>query len=113
MELSLPLPPSANHYYRCVGGATLISREGRGYRQTVGAALAAMRVTQLRGRLWVRVTLYPPDCRRRDLDNALKCLLDALAHGGVYADDSQIDHLDIQRGPVTPGGGVHVVVTEV
>lgn len=113
MDLSLPLPPSANHYYRRVGNATLISREGRRYRQTVSATLAAMRVQRLPGRLWVRVTLYPPDKRRRDLDNALKCLLDALAHGGAYADDSQIDRLDIRRGPVTPGGGVHVVITEV
>lgn len=113
MELSLPLPPSANHYYRRVGDATLISREGRRYREAVAGYLAALRVRPLAGRLWVRVVLYPPDRRRRDLDNVLKCLLDALAKGGAYADDSQIDRLDISRGPVTEGGGVHVLITEV
>ena len=40
-----------------------------------------------------------------------KALLDALEHGGVYADDGQIDRLEVERGPVTPGGSVRVVVS--
>jgi hypothetical protein len=31
MKLTLPYPPSVNHYYRRVGPRTLISREGREY----------------------------------------------------------------------------------
>lgn len=112
MELSLPLPPSANHYYRRVGRTTLISRAGREYRAAVKAALLAMGSPSVAGPLMVLVTVYPPDRRRRDLDNLLKCLLDSLQHGGLYRDDSMIDRIDIRRGHCTRGGGVHVEVRE-
>ncbi|MBX3378441.1 MAG: RusA family crossover junction endodeoxyribonuclease [Phycisphaeraceae bacterium] len=112
MELSLPLPPSANHYYRRVGRATLISRAGREYRATVKAKLLTMGAPSVTGPLTVLVSVFPPDRRRRDLDNLLKCLLDSLQHGGLYRDDSMIDRIDIRRGPCTRGGGVHVKVHE-
>ena len=41
LELELPVPPSINHYYRRVGPRTLISREGRAYREAVCTILAA------------------------------------------------------------------------
>ncbi len=108
----LPYPPSVNHYWRRVGFRTLISRGGRRYRREVIALLAADRAAPLRGRLEVVVHVFPPDNRRRDLDNLQKALCDALEHAGVYADDSQIDRLDVHRGPVVPGGKVIVQVTE-
>jgi len=54
--------------------------------------------------------VFPPDRRRRDLDNLQKALLDALAHGGAYHDDSQIARLTIQRRHVVPAGKVRVRV---
>jgi len=42
-----------------------------------------------------------------------KALLDALAKGGAYSDDSQIDRLEVERGPVTPGGKVLVEITRI
>jgi len=110
IELTLPFPPSVNHYWRRVGARTLISREGRCYRERIASILALRRVRAVPGRLAVRVTVHPPDRRRRDLDNAMKALLDALEHGGAYEDDSQIDHLDIRRGPVVREGKVAVQI---
>ena len=52
-----------------MGSRTVLSREGRHYRARVCAALAGMRVVRMNGRLEVRVTVCPPDNRRRDLDN--------------------------------------------
>ncbi len=101
-----------NHIWRRLGSRTIISREGRRYRKAVCAALAAMRVTAMLGRLSVRVTVCPPDARRRDLDNVQKALLDALAKGGAYRDDSQIDRLEVIRGPITPGGKVLVEISQ-
>ena len=104
IELELPYPPSVNHYYRRVGPRTLISREGRRFRERVCAALAAARVRQLTGPLHIEIEVYPPDRRRRDIDNVQKALLDALQHGGLYDDDSQIVKLDIEKlGCVSPG----------
>jgi len=108
ITIELPYPPSVNHYWRRVGARTLISREGRRYRDRIASILALRRVRPIAGALSVRVTVHPPDRRRRDLDNAMKALLDALEHGGAYEDDSQIDHLDIRRGPVIPEGKVAV-----
>lgn len=105
-----------NHIWRRVGARTVISREGRRYRRDVCAALAAVpggRAARMDGRLAVRVTVCPPDHRRRDLDNVQKALLDALAKGGVYRDDSQIDRLEVERGPVTLGGKVLVEIREI
>jgi hypothetical protein len=74
----------------------------------VQAELATQRVQHLTGRLAVTVDVHPPDRRRRDLDNALKALLDALEHGGAYRDDAQIDDLRVRRGVCVPGGCVWV-----
>jgi crossover junction endodeoxyribonuclease RusA len=53
---------------------------------------------------------FPPDRRRRDLDNIQKPVLDALEHAGVYEDDSQIDLLVTCRREVVPGGRILVMV---
>lgn len=103
-EVELPYPPSINHYWRRVGLRTLISREGRLFRQRVMAILAALGCEPLHGPLAVEVDVHPPDNRRRDLDNCLKSLFDALEHGGAYDDDSQVVRLTIvKREPVMGG----------
>ena len=112
LTIDLPYPPSVNHYWRRVGARTLISLKGRRYRDRVASILALRRVQPMTGSLAVRVTVHPPDRRRRDLDNAMKALLDALEHGGAYEDDSQIDHLDIRRGSVVPEGKVAVRIEQ-
>lgn len=50
------------------------------------------------------IDAYPPDRRRRDLDNILKPLLDVLEEYGVFPNDEQVDILTIRRrGPKKPG----------
>lgn len=102
--LELPYPPSVNHYYRRVGPRTLISREGRAYREKVCALLAARGVETLTGPVQVKVEVYPPDRRRRDIDNVLKALLDAIEKGGAYRDDSQIVRLVAEKHRPVEGG---------
>ena len=103
-EFELPYPPSINHYWRRVGPRTLISREGRRFRKNVMAILAAMQIEPMSGALEVDVKVFPPDRRRRDVDNVQKALLDALEHGGAYTDDSQIVRLSIEKGEPVDGG---------
>ncbi len=111
MRISLPWPPSVNRYWRSVGGRVLISRDGREYRQRVaGQVLEAGRPPRYAGELAVDILAWPPDRRRRDLDNVLKALLDAMEHAGVYEDDSQIGVILIRRGEVVAGGRVDVEV---
>lgn len=111
MEIELPFPPSVNHLWRRVGHRIIVSRRGREYRTSVCSILRGAQ--PMTGRLSVSIDLYPPDRRRRDLDNTQKALLDALAHGGAYLDDSQIDHLEINRRERFPNGKVIVRIEEI
>lgn len=110
MELTIPFPPSANRIYRNIRGRTLISREGRTYREVVRALLAGggPRKPPMGGRIALCMDAFPPDRRRHDLDNLLKLPLDALQDAGVYEDDSQVDLLITRRGPVSDGGSIRV-----
>ena len=113
MILALPYPPSLNRYYRTVKGRILISAEGRKYQATVADYIAESRTAAaLAGRLAVEISVFPPDRRRRDLDNVSKCLLDSLTKAGVWGDDEQIDLLLIRRGEPCWGGQVQVQVRE-
>lgn len=112
-SISLPWPPSVNHYWRRVGKVTKVSAEGRKYRQDVINLVAARQIEPLQDRLAVHVRAYPPDRRRRDLDNLPKALLDSMQHAGLYADDGQIDWLLIERGDVREGGSVEVHLREI
>lgn len=94
-RLELPWPPSLNHYYRHVGPRVLISKRGRDYRDAVAARLAAERTAKMNGKVSLRIDAYPPDNRRRDVDNLLKVVFDSLVGGGLFEDDSQIRHLEI------------------
>ncbi len=72
IEVKLPYPPSINHYGR-VGSRTLISREGRRFRQRLMAILSDMGVEPMSGPLEVDAEVFPPDNRRRDVDNVQDC----------------------------------------
>ncbi len=112
MTLSLPYPPSVNHYWRHFRGRTLISREGRAYRQDVCALLAGggPRKPPMGGRIALCMDAFPPDRRTRDLDNLLKASSDALQHAGIYEDDSQTDLLLVRRRESVRGGRLEVRV---
>lgn len=52
--------------------------------------------------------MYPPDNRKRDLDNALKVLLDSFERAGVYENDSQIKEIHATMMPALKPGKVVV-----
>lgn len=119
MKLVLPFPPSVNSYWRApnkgpLAGRHLVSADGRKYQSAACAAI----IEQLR-RLpkpsaelaAVEITLYPPDARRRDLENYNKALFDALTHAGVWEDDSQVKRMLVEWGPITPKGRVEITIT--
>lgn len=117
VTLTLPYPPSINHYWRHFRGRTVISQEGRTFRANVCALLAhapgsgnGPRRPPSGGRIALDMDAFPPDRRRRDLDNIQKAVLDSLEHAGVYEDDSQIDLLLTRRCEVTPGGRIEVAL---
>ena len=110
IAITLPFPPSVNHYWRHpstgkLAGRTLISEAGRRYREAVRALAVAEAWGKVPegARLSVQIDAWMPDRRRRDLDNVLKAALDSITHAGVWDDDSQIDHISIRRVPTVGG----------
>ena len=101
--------PSINHYYRRVGNKILISREGREFRQAVMRLLAGSRGDFCRdAKLALMLDAFPPDRRRRDLDNLLKPSLDALEHAEIFENDGDIDLLVVRRNIIVPDGMLSV-----
>ena len=113
MEFELPLPPSVNRLWRNIGNRTILSREARVYRQVIKSILQCHRFDILVGPIAVDILVFPPDRRRRDIDNIPKALLDSLQHAGVFVDDSQIERLSIERREVVPHGRVMVKVESI
>lgn len=117
MKINLPWPPSVNHYWFIVackgGGRKVIGKKGKVFREEVREIFGAHNEKQQVGRLSVRIEAYPPDRRKRDLDNLLKATLDALEQAGAYEDDSQIDDLRIIRKDVCKPGKLEITVEEI
>ena len=96
-EFELPWPPSVNHYYRHVGPRVLISRDGRKYREIVATIAQQSGAKRIEGPIAMYGEFYPPDRRRRDLDNVGgKALIDALQCAGLFQDDSQIKRIHLE-----------------
>lgn len=110
----LPWPPSANHYWFLVackgGGRKVIGKKGKEFRAAVCDLIDQEK--PLEGRIVVVIYVYPPDRRKRDLDNILKATLDSLEDAKVFLDDNQIDVLKVCRKEVVKGGKIEVNVHE-
>jgi crossover junction endodeoxyribonuclease RusA len=110
--IDLPFPNSTNTHWRVARGRHYISPKGVAFRQAVEVSARLHGEKAPDGRLQVGVMLYPPDKRKRDIDNyGAKSLLDALTFAGLIEDDSLIDRLVIERGPIVKGGKCRVYIS--
>lgn len=91
----------------------LLSQKGRQYKTQAELEMLEQNVQKgdKTKRYEVLIDAYPPDRRRRDLDNILKPILDVMEAYGVYGDDSQIDLLIVRRRGT--GGYIEVHVSEI
>jgi crossover junction endodeoxyribonuclease RusA len=113
ISLTLPLPPTINHYYgQRPHGGRYIKPAGQAFRQAVAEIVAQAGYGKLQGRVALFAAIHPADRRKQDIDNRAKSLQDALTHAGVWLDDEQIDELHLVRREVVKGGLVKVVITE-
>ncbi|HBW7282820.1 TPA: RusA family crossover junction endodeoxyribonuclease [Klebsiella pneumoniae] len=95
-------------------GKHLVSAAGRKFKHAVRSAI----IEQLRAipkpstaPAAVEIILYPPDYRRRDLDNYNKALLDALTYAGIWEDDNQVKRMAIEWGENVKGGRVEITIS--
>lgn len=96
-EFTLPFPPSVNRYWRLGRGHFHVSPAGQLYRRKVKAACYQQKIKKVDGELKLVIDIYPPDKRRRDIDNICKAVLDCLEHAKIYDNDYQISELILRR----------------
>lgn len=88
MAFVLPYPPSANRYWRKWRNRMVKSNEARGYQEYAGWTAKAAGAHLHAGAVGLSLRIYRPQ-RRRDLDNCIKVLVDAL-QGVSYNNDNQV-----------------------
>jgi Holliday junction resolvase RusA-like endonuclease len=118
MTFDLPYPPTTNHAYLVRGNRKVKTDKARDYAYRVGIEVAKTikdapgDFENLTGkRLAVHIRVNAPDKRRRDLSNTEKLATDAVMHA-LGLDDSQIDLLTLERGPVNrPHGSLAYTIT--
>lgn len=95
MQITLPMPPSANAYYRSVRGRVVKSEEARAYQLEAGWTAKIEGFQPVTGDITVSLDVYRPR-KSGDLDNCLKVLLDSL-NGIAWFDDGQITAIHARR----------------
>jgi crossover junction endodeoxyribonuclease RusA len=109
-SIELPYPPTINHAYMTIkSGKRLLKPEFIEFKYMVRTLVANGK--QLRGLpmppLQLFIEVYPPDKRKRDLDNIIKVLQDAI-FDGLHLDDSMVTTLAVTRKTVIKQGKVIV-----
>jgi crossover junction endodeoxyribonuclease RusA len=101
--------------YRQFRGRTILSKKGREFRKS-GLICHwppdGLQPFDQDARIWIKIMLHPPTKASRDIDNYLKALIDLLEHKKVFPNDSQIDHLIIDRGAVMRPGKAIIDIWE-
>lgn len=111
INLTLPYPPSGNHMWRKGQGRTYLGDRARGfYRDVQYAVMQQGKMINLDMPVTVECRLYPPDNRRRDLDNAWKVLADSLTRARVWQDDHLVRRLHLIWQEPAPGGRVEITI---
>jgi crossover junction endodeoxyribonuclease RusA len=83
---TLPVPPSANRYWRVYRNRIVVTDEARAYKDEI--RLLLRQVAPLKKLVSVNFTVFRP-AMRGDLDNYNKVMFDAL-QGLAYVNDNQI-----------------------
>lgn len=115
LTLSLPRPPPANNNYMNVAGRGRIKSPK--YRAWCDAAALCI-PQRLRGTFTaqyaIHITAERENKRRRDLDNLIKPISDALKASGVIRDDSDCEHItmDWLDVPKDKAPEVHITLKE-
>lgn len=121
--LTLPWPPSLNHYLEPVvrqskSGRRYFSKkrtkEANKYRDDVYWLVReqlGVNFSQFRFPVKAEITFHPPNRAKRDLDNFEKVMLDALVNSGLLLDDSLIKKVLKEFGGVVKRGMVVVRIS--
>lgn len=109
----LPAPPSVNALRTVARGRVISSAVYRDWREAAGWAIRAGQLRPVTS-YPVQVTITLRTLHRRDIDNVVKPLLDALVDVGILKDDdwAHVSRIIVQHEPVAHSSSVWVTVQE-
>jgi crossover junction endodeoxyribonuclease RusA len=112
MNLTLSYPTiTGNTVWRHAKGKTYINPKAKDYYNLIAWELLSHKAAiGLAIPLQVSLKLYPPDNRKRDMDNLIKILHDALTKGGLWQDDSLVRKLTVEWMDKVKGGKIEMSV---
>lgn len=109
--VELPWPPSVNNYFKRNGRRTFLPKEALVFRDEVAKAFGKLEPET--GYLHLMIDQHPKNNVRRDIDNYIKPLMDAMQVCGVMVDDVQVKRLSVVRGENIEGGCCFVKVERI
>jgi len=109
MIMPYPKNASVNTLWRVGKHGVYVNPKAKAFRDYLSAIA---RCTPKFGDQIVRleIKMSPPDNRKRDIDNLLKCILDALQDARVYDNDHQVHQLYVEKLPKKEGGELEIRV---
>lgn len=119
ISFDMPYPPSVNQYWTPQSKGRFaelrLSDKGRKYRGVAAGILLSQYIPKKKilDRVSITIEVYPPDKRRRDLDNLPKGLLDAITRYEFWDDDSQVDEMRVIRKHVVKNGLIKINVRKI
>lgn len=109
-RVTLPIPPSANRYWRNFRGRMVVSAEAQAYKAAAAISAKDQGAWLICGDVAIQVDFYRAR-KAGDLDNRLKVILDSL-NGIAYEDDNQITEIHARRFDDKGNGRVEITVTK-
>jgi len=110
------IPPSVNSYWRSAfkGGRIMhyVSKEGKAFKSALSLIARANKFRMLQGDVVLRYRLYCKKQGRKDLDNTLKAVQDAL-EGIAYENDKQIKRIEAEKISYAGWDGIEIEVKEI
>lgn len=95
ITFTLPMPPSANVYWRVFNGRPVVSPEAREYKHKAWGYAKEAGAECLEGDVALELRVFRAR-KRGDVDNRIKVLLDSMI-GVLYDDDDQVTELHVYR----------------
>lgn len=112
--LRIDYPPSTNKIWRQAkaSGKAYLSDKAKQYYRDCSASIRHQldSVKTYCRPVAILIDVYPPDQRKRDIDNLAKPILDALVKGGVLTDDSYVHELRMRKRRHIKYGRVYVQI---
>lgn len=110
-SLILPYPPSANRTIKLSHGKIYRADKCTRFYEEVWLAKQQKQIPSfpLEKRLFMEIYLYPPDKRRRDIDNLCRAVFNGFQYAEIVQDDFQFETLHVERREVKEGGACEVI----